>query len=108
EGMAFIARSAAKQRAKLTPPGEVVIHPVALRYIFQGDIRASVGQVLDDVETRLSWRQQRHLLLPERIAKVGEALLSLKELEYLGQAQSGTIPERQAHLIDCLLVPLEK
>src|SRR5262249_455440 len=49
EGMAFIARSAAKQQAKLTPPGEVVIHPVALRYIFQGDIRASVGQVLDDV-----------------------------------------------------------
>jgi 1-acyl-sn-glycerol-3-phosphate acyltransferase len=108
EGTAFIARSAAKQRAKATPPGEVVIHPVALRYIFQGDIRTSVGQVLDDVETRLSWRQQRHLSLPDRIVKVGEALLSLKEVEYLGRAQSGTISERQAHLIDCLLDPLEK
>src|SRR5262249_51208758 len=38
DGTAFIARSAAKQRAKATPPGQVVIHPVGLRYLFEGDI----------------------------------------------------------------------
>jgi 1-acyl-sn-glycerol-3-phosphate acyltransferase len=108
EGTAFIARTAAKQRAKLTPPGQVVIHPIALKYFFQGDLNASVGQVLDEVETRLSWRPQHDVPLVERIAKVGEALLSLKEIEYMGRAQPGTTPERQAQLIDRLLVPLEK
>jgi hypothetical protein len=34
--------------------------------------------------------------------------LSLKEIEYLGRAQSGPVPERQTRLIDHLLVPLEK
>ncbi len=37
EGTAFIAHSAAKQRAGLKPAGKVVIHPVALRYSFRGD-----------------------------------------------------------------------
>src|SRR5262249_22824675 len=107
EGVAFIARSAARQRAKATPPGKVVIHPVALRYYFEGDLVAKVTPVLDEIETRLSWRPQRELPLVERIYKVGEALLSLKEIEYLGRAQLGTIPERLPALIDHLLVPLE-
>jgi 1-acyl-sn-glycerol-3-phosphate acyltransferase len=107
EGVAFIARSAARQRAKATPPGKVVIHPVALRYYFEGDLVAKVTPVLDEIETRLSWRPQRQLPLVERIYKVGEALLSLKEIEYLGRAQLGTIPERLPALIDHLLVPLE-
>src|SRR5262249_36916844 len=34
DGTAFIARSAAKQRAKADPLGKVVVHPVALRYFF--------------------------------------------------------------------------
>ena len=41
EGVAFIARTAAKQRAQATPPGQVVIHPVALKYFFEGDLAAS-------------------------------------------------------------------
>lgn len=108
EGPAFLARTAAKQRAKVTPPGKVVIHPVAIKYFFGGDLKASVGKVLDEVETRLSWRPQRDVPLVDRISKVGEALLALKEIEYLGQSQAGPIRERQAHLLDQLLVPLEK
>jgi 1-acyl-sn-glycerol-3-phosphate acyltransferase len=108
EGTAFIARSAAKQRAKATPPGEVVVHPVVLKYFFQGDLASSAGKVLDEIETRLTWRLQRDLPLVERIYKVGVALLSLKEIEYLGTAQSGDIKERLARLLDRLLCPLEK
>jgi 1-acyl-sn-glycerol-3-phosphate acyltransferase len=108
EGPAFLARTAAKQRAKLTPPGQVVIHPVAIKYFFGGDLMATVGSVLDEVETRLSWQPQRHVPLVDRITKLGEALLTLKEIEYLGRAQAGSIPERQAHLIDRVLGPLEK
>jgi 1-acyl-sn-glycerol-3-phosphate acyltransferase len=110
DGVAFIARAAAKKRAKLAkgePPGKVVVHPIAVKYFFGGDIRQSCDDVLTEIEHRLTWQPQRHLPLLERIIKVGSALLSLKEIEYFGQPQSGTIPERLARLIDRLLGPLE-
>jgi 1-acyl-sn-glycerol-3-phosphate acyltransferase len=108
EGVGFIARAAAKQRAQATPPGQVVIHPVALKYFFEGDLEVSLSPVLEAIENRLSWRPQRHRPLLERIYRVGEALLSLKEIEYLGRAQPGTIQDRLTALIDHLLQPLEK
>ena len=108
EGTSFVARSAAKKRAERTPAGQVVVHPLALRYHFRGDIGQALHPALDDIESRLCWRPRRELELRERIYRVGEALLCLKELEYLGQPQTGLIPERVARLIDHLLVPLEQ
>lgn len=107
EGTALMARGAAKQRAALNPPGRVVVHPVAIRYYFDGDIATAVPPVLRDIEHRLTWRPQDDLPLTERIARIGGALLALKEVEYFGAAQAGTIGERIAGLIDRLLVPLE-
>jgi hypothetical protein len=108
EGTSFITRSAAKKRAERTPAGQVVVHPVALRYQFRGDIEQALHPVLDDIERRLCWRPKRELGLYDRIYRVGESLLCLKEMEYLGQPQTGTIPERLTRLIDHLLVPLEQ
>ena len=108
EGTAFIARTAAKRRAKLSPPGQVVVHPVAIKYQFDGDVNRAIEPVLAEIEARLSWRPKSDLPLVERIVKVGEALLCLKELELLGQPQSGPIEDRLTRLIDHLLVPLEK
>jgi len=108
EGLAFIARSAAKARAKATPPAKVVIHPVFLRYFFDGDLAAAVTPVLEEIEQRLSWRPQGQLPVYERVCKLGQALLTLKEIEYLGEAQHGSLAERLARLIEHLLVPLEK
>lgn len=107
DGTAFIARSAAKKRADLTPPGKVVVHPVALKYHFRGDIKTAIEPTLDELEQRLAWRPQRHLPLVERIGKVGVGLLSLKEIEFLGEPHNGTISARVERLIDHLLVPLE-
>ena len=44
----------------------------------------------------------------ERVARVGSALLSLKEIEYLGRPQSGSFHERQSRLIDGVLKPIER
>jgi 1-acyl-sn-glycerol-3-phosphate acyltransferase len=107
EGTALIARSAAKKRAKLQPPKKVVVHPVAVRYRFQGNIEPAITGVLDQIESRLTWQKQQ-LPLVERIHKTGGALLGLKELEYLGEARSGPIDVRLANLIDAILVPLEE
>jgi 1-acyl-sn-glycerol-3-phosphate acyltransferase len=108
EGTAFIARAAAKKRAKATPPGLVVVHPVALRYRYDGNVRQTVEPVLTEIERRLSWRPQKDLALEDRIAKLGQSLLALKEIEYLGQPQAGLIGDRLERLIDGLLVPMEK
>jgi hypothetical protein len=72
------------------------------------DINQALHPVLDDIERRLCWRPKRELDLEARIYRVGESLLCLKEMEYLGQPQPGTIHERLTRLIDHLLVPLEQ
>ena len=103
EGPAFMARAAAKQRKD----GKVVIHPVFIRYFFEGDLRETVTPVVEEIERRLSWQPQNQLALRERIGKLGEALLTLKEIEYLQASQSGTFRERLQRLQDHLLTPLE-
>jgi hypothetical protein len=108
EGTAFIARQAAKKRSEAHTEARVVVHPVAVRYHFHGDVEQALQPALDDIEQHLSWRPKRELELIERIVLVGESLLCLKELEYLGQSQSGPIFERVERLIDHLLVPLER
>jgi 1-acyl-sn-glycerol-3-phosphate acyltransferase len=106
DGSALMPRTAAKRRAKLTPPGKVVVHPIALRYHFKGNIETAVGSVLNDIESRLSWQPQTAPLI-ERIQKAGNALLTLKELEYLGQSYTGGIGPRLDRLTDSILGPLE-
>lgn len=108
DGVGFIARSAARQRAESNPPGKVVIHPLALRYTFHGDIEQSLSPVLDRIETRLSWQPQRELSLHQRVLKLGHALLTLKEVEYYGAAQDGSISERITKLLNRVLLPLEQ
>ena len=107
DGVSFVARSAAKKRADQSPPGKVVIHPIAIRYHFEGDIDAALHETLDAIEQRLSWRPRRDPDRVARIYRVGEALLWLKEIEYFGQPQQGDIPTRLDRLIDQILVPLE-
>jgi 1-acyl-sn-glycerol-3-phosphate acyltransferase len=107
DGTAMIARSAAKKRAKFSPAGKVVVHPVAIRYHFKGNIESAVTTVLEDIENRLTWRKQNQLSMIDRIYKVGGALLTLKELEILGEARSGEISSRLRGLIDAILGPLE-
>ena len=105
EGTALIARQAAKKRAKENK--KVVVHPVAVRYSFPFDVDSAVTRKLDEIEQRLTWRPSRDLPLHERFRKIGAGLLALKELQYLGRTQEGTIAERIERLIDAILVPLE-
>src|SRR3954471_23029007 len=105
EGTALIARQAAKKRAKENN-GKVVVHPVATRYSFPFDVDAAAARMLDEIEMRLTWRPSRGLPLVERVRKAGVGLLALKELEYLGHTQDGTIPERIAKLTSAILKPM--
>lgn len=107
DGTIFIARNAAKQRAAQSS-GKVVLHPVAIRYFFLGNVEQAIEPVLEEIERRLSWRPQSGMTMKDRIVKVGEALLTLKDLEYREKPQEGEIPARVARLMDHILVPLEQ
>ncbi len=107
DGPSFIARQVAKRLKKENKPGGVVIHPVATRYAFQGDLAKALGPDLDALETLLSWQPQRHLSMVDRIGKIGQALLSLKEIEFLGASRGGNLYERAEKLVEEVLTKLE-
>ena len=107
EGPGFIARTAAKKRAKTDQ--KVVVHPIAIKYLYQGDIEKTGNQVLTDLERKLTWTPDPTVPLMERIIKLGNAVLTLKELEFNVQSMPGkTLRERQNNMVDHLMFPLEK
>ena len=108
DGTAFIARAAARRRARENSNGKVVIHPIAIKYEFLGDMESTLGPALEAIERRLSWHPQHGRPLLERVYRLGSALVSLKEIEYFGETRPGVIYHRIQQLIDHLLQPLEE
>ena len=108
EGPAFIARTAAKRRAK-KDDGKVVAHPICIKYFYQGDIEKVANDVLTRIEKQLSWAPDPSVPLIDRIVKVGDAMLTLKELEFDVRSAPGTsLRERQTNMVNLLLGPLEE
>ena len=108
DGVAFIARTAAKKRAKIDPKKKVVIHPVAIKYVFQGDIHDAATPVLEEIEKRFTWRSHDSMTLMQRMTRVASGLLALKEIEVFGEPHGGDLHTRLTRLIDGLLQPLEE
>ena len=107
DGISFIARTAAKRRAR-QDGGKVIVHPIAIKYLFQGNLEKTLDPMLSDIEHRLSWQPQNHHSLLRRIDRLGQALLCLKEIQYFGSPQSGQLNDRLDCLIDRLLGPIEE
>ena len=108
EGTSFIARTAAKRREKNEARGGIVVHPIAIRYFFRGNLEKTVTPVLEEIESHFSWYPQREKTIIQRLRQIGQALLSLKEVEYLGAARSGEFEERVENLMEDVLAKLEK
>lgn len=108
DGVSFVARLGAQQRAAQNPPGQVVVHPVFVRYFHEGEVADTVRPVLDMIEARFGWQPGDQLPWQHRVRRLGEGLLVMKEIEYLGHAQPGGVHERRRHLLEQILVPLEK
>lgn len=89
DGLSLITRQAARQSTR-----PIVVHPVGIKYWLLSDAKPAMRQRLDKLERRVGWSPQSHLDLLPRIEKVGGALLTLKEVEFLGQAQSGDLDTR--------------
>jgi 1-acyl-sn-glycerol-3-phosphate acyltransferase len=103
EGAAAMALSAARKGAR-----RVVCVPVALKCHYVQDPLPELRKLMTRLEDRLLLRPCPELPLPERVYRFGGAVLSLKELEYLGGSRTGPLPERIGHLAGHLVAALEK
>lgn len=107
DGVAFIARTAAKKRAKQGLP-PVVVHPVGIKYLFQGDIQQWGDRAASRLETALGWRPLSGQPLLTRVQRLAEAMLAVHEVRYLGQAFDQPLAQRRDQLIERLLVTAEQ
>ena len=107
DGPGFIARQATKRREK-EGKSPVVIHPLAIRYSYDGDAEKLITPEVEELEKSLSWQPQTQLSIRERLRKLGVALLGLKEMEYLGKPTEGNPHDRAEHLIRTVLDNLEE
>lgn len=108
DGAAAIALAASKKLAASGKGAWIV--PMALKYRFSDGFDPGPGflAVMDRIESRLTWRPRVEMPLVGRIYRFAAALLTLKELEYLGEARPGTLRERIADLRSHLLGTLEE
>ena len=61
-----------------------------------------------ELEQRLFWRPRAKVPLADRVFQFAQGALALKEIEYLGATQSGTLPQRIGGLIEHILGGLER
>ncbi|MEO9590406.1 lysophospholipid acyltransferase family protein [Rhodopirellula bahusiensis] len=111
DGVSFIARSAAKKRAK-QDKGQVVVHPVGLKYLCLEDAHDWAHEQLAELERTLSWQPASAPgsieKLIERLLRVSQAYLALKEIEFTGHASTGELSPRRDALIEKLLLQAEE
>lgn len=98
EGPAAIAITAARKKKR-----PVVCVPCGIRYRYVEDPMPELLRLMDDLERAILWRPRPDLPLAERIYRFAEGALALKELEFLGNTRSGSVPERIAGLVDAIL-----
>jgi 1-acyl-sn-glycerol-3-phosphate acyltransferase len=103
DGAAAIALSAARKSDR-----PIVCVPCALRYESLEDPTRELEHLLDRLEQRFFWRPSGKLPHVERVYHLAEAALALKEIEHMGQTQTGTVPERLEALCAFVLNQLEE
>ena len=103
EGAAAVAITAAK-RAKRP----ILCFPCAVKYTYVDDPTDELLDLMAALERRIQWRPRPDRPLPDRIYAFGEALMALKEIEFLGRACEGSLPERTDGLANEILGRLEE
>jgi 1-acyl-sn-glycerol-3-phosphate acyltransferase len=97
-GAAAIALAAAKN-----PTRPIVCVPCAMKFWYVEDPTPALLLLMDRLERRLFWTARPELPLIERIYRVAEGLLALKEIEHRGATSAGPLPDRLAVLIETIL-----
>jgi 1-acyl-sn-glycerol-3-phosphate acyltransferase len=107
EGAVAVAAAASR---KLADAGRAAwIVPVALKYRFldRADPMPAMLRVMDRLEAHANWWPRADRALVERIYDFAEAMMGLKEYEYLGECRPGPLTERIADLARSILDRIE-
>ena len=103
DGAAAIAMSAAKRAER-----PILIVPTAVKAWYQDDPGPKLIKVIEVIERRFNWRKRPQLSMKDRVYRIANAILSLKEIEYLGAAQPGQLVARLQGLAEFILVRIEE
>jgi hypothetical protein len=82
--------------------------PVAMKYWLLADPWQEIDRRIAILEKRLGWHARSGEPIRPRLEKLGCAHLAVREIEYLGTPQVGTIDERIASLAQTLVGDLEQ
>jgi 1-acyl-sn-glycerol-3-phosphate acyltransferase len=102
DGPAVIALSAQKRTSR-----PIVCIPCGIKYFYMQDPTPELMDLMDRLERQILWRPRPDPPLKERIYRYAEALLGIKELEYLGAVQSLPLTQRVGHLAESIMWKLE-
>lgn len=89
--------------ARKKSPRPIVVIPCAMKCVYLTDPSPELAAMMSRLEQHLSWRPALERPLVERIYRVGNGYLSLKEIEYLGAARAGSVRDRLRQLADDVL-----
>jgi 1-acyl-sn-glycerol-3-phosphate acyltransferase len=105
EGVAFMAVSAQKDLDKAQSSARVWVVPTAIRYTFAADVMPVVESQLARMEARMMLKPRAGAPVHERIIRLGEMLLTIKEKEHVGRSLEGEgdLPARIARLAEHVL-----
>ena len=103
EGAAAIAISAAKRADR-----KIWVVPCGIRFFYEDDPIPKIKSALADMEARLHLRQREDLDLRNRIHRLAEAALALKELDYTEHTREGSVRQRIQHLTETVIRRVEE
>lgn len=103
EGAAAVSLAADKRGNR-----RQVILPCAIKFWYVDDPTERLNELMRVLESRLYLRTQDAFPLRQRIHRLAEAALALKELDYLGHTRAGRVRDRVAYLIEAVLRQLEQ
>jgi 1-acyl-sn-glycerol-3-phosphate acyltransferase len=103
DGPAAIALTATKHATR-----PIYVVPCGMKYQYLQDPTSELEATISDLERSIHWRPRTGQPLAERVYRFAEAAVALKELEYIGRTQLGTLPERLRGLMDYVLGGLEQ
>ena len=103
EGAGAIALTAAKRANR-----PIVVVPCGIKFWYLDDPHGNLLQAMGRIEERLLLRTDPESPLVERIHRLAEAALALKELDYLGRTCEGRMRDRIRDLLEAVLSQLEE
>lgn len=103
EGAAAIAFSAKKKAER-----PILAIPCAMKCVYTADPTPELVETMSRLESHIRWRPRPDLPLLERIYRFGSGFLALKEVEYVGRAQTGSMPDRLRNLGHVILTQVEQ